>query len=250
MPALKTVEVVLYPIFHVALGQCYAHLLALVFRLVELLGGVVRGSLRARRLFLSAASLGVLFLRDPTYVGHGRGRHTLALKDVGAPERLYALEALRLAFRDVCVLPLGEVLQELAIFGHQRRARLLVAHLLVAFDLLLQRHDPEDEGLRARWTPWYVDVHGDDPVSPHENRVTVEERTTRDDPLGLRHLLVETRHPLGHLGGDCARGDHKVSLPGRSGEETGSEPVEVVVGHARGHHLDRATGQAELQGPE
>jgi hypothetical protein len=30
------------------------------------------------------------------------------------------------------------------------------------------------------------------------------------------------------------------------GEETRAESVEVVVGHARRHHLDGAAGQAEL----
>ena len=144
-----------------------------------------------------------------------------------------------------------------AVLVDERGAGPLVADLLVALYLLLERHDAEDERLGTRRTSWHVHVHRDHPVGPHEHRIAVEERPAGDGagahryhPLGLGHLLVEAGHPLGHLGRDGARDDHDVGLPRRGREETGAETVQVVVGHARGHHLYGATGEPELKRPQ
>src|SRR3712207_2961953 len=99
------------------------------------------------------------------------------------------------------IFPLGEVLHDVAVVVHERRTRPLVADLLVALDLFLERHDPEDQSLRPRRASGDVDVDGDHPVGTHEHRVAVEKRTARDgarahryNPLGLGHLLVEAGH--------------------------------------------------------
>src|SRR5215210_592436 len=72
--------------------------------------------------------------------------------------------------------------------------------------------------------------------------------THRYDPLGLGHLPVEPGHPLCHLPREGAGDDHDVSLPWGGREGAGAETV--VVGHAGGHHLDGATREPELQGPQ
>src|SRR3712207_9402889 len=78
------------------------------------------------------------------------------------------------------IFPLGEVLHDVAVVVHERRTRPLDADLLVALDLLLERHDAEDQGLRPRRAAGDVDVDRDHPVRAHEHGVAVEERTARD----------------------------------------------------------------------
>src|SRR5215207_8013945 len=182
--------------------------------------------------------------RDPPDVGHGGGRHTPALEDVGALQLPYALETWGLALAYVRVLPLWKIFQEIAVLVHERGPRPLISYLALPFDLFLKRHNPEDQSFRSRWAARHVDIHGYNPVRSHEHGVAVEERSARDragahrdDPLRLRHLLVEACHPLGHLRRNGAGDNHDVRLPRGSGKETGSKAVEVVVGHAGGHHL-------------
>src|SRR5215210_6366792 len=112
-------------------------------------------------------------LRDPADVGLGGGRHAFALEDVGALEGLYALEARGLALADLLVLPLREVLHDVALFVHEGRSRLLVADLPVALDLFLERHDAEHERLGPGRTPRYVDVDGYDSIGPHQDGISV-----------------------------------------------------------------------------
>src|SRR5215210_119694 len=229
-------------------------------------GGLLRGAvlLAVRRRLLGGLLLLRLLLEllldlrgDPADVRLGGGRHTSTLEDVGAFEWPYPFEAGSLALANPRVFTLGQVLVDGTVFVYERGPRPVVADLLVALYLLLERHDPEDERLWTRRTTWHVDIDGYHPVGAHEHRITVQERAARDRagphryyPLGLGHLLVETGHPLGHLGRDGARDDHYVGLPRGGREETGAEAVEVVVGHAGRHHLYGATGQAELQRPE
>src|SRR5215210_554875 len=247
---------------------------SLVFRspsgsVAAILGGPLRvGGLFRRTILLApfgGSLLGLLLLlellldllRDPADVRLGGRRHALTFEDVSALERPYVLETRRLTLADVRVLALGEVLQDLAVLGDERGTRPLVADLLVALDLLLKRHNPEDQGFRTRRTPWHVDVDRDHAVRPHQHGVAIEKRSAaygagahRDDPLGLGHLLVEARHPLGHLRRYGTRHYHHVGLSRRGREEPGPEAVEVVVGHAGRHHLDGATREPELQGPQ
>src|SRR5215212_11085821 len=100
-------------------------------------------------------------LRNPPDVRLGGRRHALALEDVCALERPYTLEARGLALAYLRVLPLGEVLEELAVLGDERGPGPLVAELLVALCLFLERHDPEDKSLGPRRTTRHVDVHRD-----------------------------------------------------------------------------------------
>src|SRR5918994_4986949 len=83
-------------------------------------------------------------LGDPAHIRLGGGRHALALEDVGTLERPYTLEARSLALAYLRVLPLGEVLEELAVLGNERGPGPLVADLLVTLYLFLQGHDSED----------------------------------------------------------------------------------------------------------
>src|SRR5712691_499905 len=71
---------------------------------------------------------------------------------------------------------------------------------LTTLDYLFAKPEkPLDEGLRARRASRTVDVDGHDRVDPLERRVAVPELAAGgravvhgDDPLRLRHLLVET----------------------------------------------------------
>lgn len=53
----------------------------------------------------------------------------------------------------------------------------------------------------------------------------------------------------GHLVGERAGDDHAVGLA-RGGAEDDAEPVEVVAGGARVHHLHGAAGEPERHGPD
>lgn len=53
----------------------------------------------------------------------------------------------------------------------------------------------------------------------------------------------------GHLVGEGASNDHAIGLA-RAGPEDDSEPVQIVTGRARVHHLHRAAGQPKRHGPD
>ena len=71
----------------------------------------------------------------------------------------------------------GQILLDGSVLVHESGARPLVADLLVALYLLLERHDPEDKRLGTRRTSRHVDVHWNHPIGTHEHRVPVEERS-------------------------------------------------------------------------
>src|SRR5919107_5856527 len=244
----KAVEVAPQPALEVPFRQREGHLSGLLA--IGLAPGfAVRLSRLSGLLLEPLLHLG----RDPTDVRLGGRRHASTLEDVGALERSYPFEAGRLALADLRVLTLGQVLVDGTVFVHKGGAGALVTYLLVALYLLLERHDPEDKRLWSRRAPPHVHLDGYHPVCAHQHGVAIQKRAAGDragphryDPFWLGHLLVEAGHSLGHLGRDGARDDHDVGLPRRGSEETGAESVEVVVGHARRHHLDGAAGQAEL----
>ncbi len=72
----------------------------------------------------------------------------------------------------------------------------------------------------------------------------------RDHVFRIGHLVVEPhdlgRHFLGHRAGH----DHQVGLARRRAKDFAAEPREIVTRRSRCDHLDRATGQTELQRPD
>src|SRR3989304_6220727 len=86
-------------------------------------------------------------------------------------------------------------------------------------DLLLEGHEGVHERLRPRRAAGHVDVHGNDLVHALEDAVVAGVRPAvggagahGDDPLGVRHLLVQQLDRGRHLLGDGAGDDHHVRL--------------------------------------
>ncbi len=126
---------------------------------------------------------------------------------------------------------------------------------LAVLDLVVQLDDRVEQHLGAGRTPGQVDVDRDDVVDALDDRVVVEHAARagahahRDDPLGVRHLVVDLPHHRGHLLRDASRHDHEVCLAGGRREALHAEAGDVVVGGADGHHLDGAAGEPERGRP-
>src|SRR5688572_7294635 len=128
---------------------------------------------------------------------------------------------------------------------------------LLFVDLALKRHEGVDKRLGPWRTTGDVDIDGDVTVDALEDVVALLERPAAnrarahcDDVLGLRHLVVETHDLRSHLLGHRAGHDHEVRLSRRRTKDFCAEAGKVVTGHARGDHLDGATGEAELKRPD
>ena len=137
---------------------------------------------------------------------------------------------------------------------------------------LVSRHDPiaarssmmsswramnaVDERLGARRAAGDVHVHRNHLVDALQNAVVARVGAAiggacahRDDPLGIRHLLVKQLHCRRHLLRHGAGDDHHVRLARRRPRHD-AEAVEVVVRHVRRDHLDRAAREAERHRPQ
>src|SRR3989440_6347270 len=71
----------------------------------------------------------------------------------------------------------------------------------------------------------------------------------RDDPLGLRHLVIELADDGSHLLRETAGDDHEIGLAGGWAEDFGAETREVKTRGGHGHHLDGAAGPAKTKRP-
>ena len=125
-------------------------------------------------------------------------------------------------------------------------------------DLVLEPHDPFEEGLGPRRAAGDVHVHRDHQVHALDHVVAVFEvgpaaertRPHGDHVLRLGHLVVEPPDAAGHLVGHRAGHDHQVGLPRRGPKRPRPETVQVEAAGPGRHHLDRATGQSEGHRPQ
>src|SRR4051794_24080837 len=135
-------------------------------------------------------------------------------------------------------------------------AVLFAETLAVAGHLLLELEEAVDQPLRRRRAAGDVHVHRDDLVDALHHVIGAIEAARagagahRDDPLRLRHLVVDLLQHRAHLVVDGARHQQHVALPGREAHHLGAEPRQVVVARHGGHELDRAAGRAERERPE
>src|SRR6478752_3020319 len=82
-------------------------------------------------------------------------------------------------------------------------------------DFVLQFEQCVKQVFRARRTAGYIDVHGDDLIDTLQHGVGVERAADgrtgahRDNPLRIRHLVVDTLYHWRHLQRYSAGYDHK-----------------------------------------
>src|SRR5205823_9037519 len=119
------------------------------------------------------------------------------------------------------------MIEEASIVGSGRRARGSGAR---PRDFLLKLDDAVNERFRARRTPGHVHVDRNHLVDALDDRVIVEHAADRracahrDDPLRIRHLVIDAAHRRRHLSRETAGDDHQVRLPGRAAEYFGAKP--------------------------
>src|SRR6478735_7131237 len=145
----------------------------------------------------------------------------------------------------------------LDVLRHVGADRPLVPVAALLLDQLLELHHPVDEALGPGRAAGDVDVHGHHAVDALDRAVgalvaSARARAVahRDAPLGLRHLLPQADERPGHLGRQRAGHDEDVRLARAGAEREHAPAVHVVLGRRRGHHLDRAAGEAREERPQ
>src|SRR3990172_7863984 len=126
---------------------------------------------------------------------------------------------------------------------------------LLRLDLLAELEEAVDKRLRPHGATWDEDVRGDERVCALHDAVRIVVRTAtdralphRDDPLRVRHLLVEASYRGPELQGDRPVQEEHVTLP-RARPVDHAEPLCIVSRVARRRHLDRAAHDAEVERP-
>src|SRR3954466_592959 len=96
---------------------------------------------------------------------------------------------------------------------------LLTRDRVGATDLLLQLQDAVDQRFGRRWTTRHIDVDRNDAIAAANDRVgivvvtaAIGAGTHGDDPLRLRHLVVDLAECGSHLVHQGAGDDHDVGL--------------------------------------
>src|SRR2546421_10654146 len=122
-------------------------------------------------------------------------------------------------------------------------------------DLRAQFQEAIDQGLRPDRASGDEDVRRNEGVRTLHDAVRVVIRSAanralahRDDPLWLRHLLVQAADGRSQLQRNRAVQQEDVALP-RGGAIDHAEAFHVVPGIRGRGHLDRATHDAKVQGP-
>src|SRR5438309_3094392 len=122
-------------------------------------------------------------------------------------------------------------------------------------DLRAQFQEAVDQGFRPDGASRDEDVRRNECVRTLHDAVRVVIRSAanralahRDDPLWLRHLLVQATDGRSQLQRNRAVQQEHVALP-RGGAIDHAEPFHVVPGIRGRRHLDRATHDAKVQGP-
>src|SRR5438067_249922 len=142
------------------------------------------------------------------------------------------------------------------LFAIEVRSFVLAGEFL-SVDLALQFHESMQECLRPRRTSGNVNVHGNVPIDPFQHVVSLFERPTgnragphRDHILRVGHLVVEPHDLRRHFFGDSPGHDHEIGLARRWPEHFAAETGEIVARRRGRDHLDRATGEPELERPD
>lgn len=146
----------------------------------------------------------------------------------------------------------------LLLFCTTRMQSLLaVPHLqrLHSLHLLLQLQHTVHERLGCRWTSRHVDINGDDAIAATDNRIgvmvvpaSVCATAHRNDPPGLRHLIVDFPKRRCHLIRQRTSDNDHIRLAGRRTEDD-TVTIHVVARSSDVHHLDGTTGQSEGEWP-
>src|SRR5467141_3628296 len=123
------------------------------------------------------------------------------------------------------------------------------------FDLRAQFQEPVDQGLRPHRASGEEDVRGHERVRTFHDAVGVVIRpaanralTHRNDPFRFRHLLVETSDRRAQLQRNRAIQQENIALP-RGGAIDHAESLHIVPWIRGRGHLNRATHDAEVEGP-
>src|SRR6185437_8505527 len=123
-------------------------------------------------------------------------------------------------------------------------------------DRLLQEDQSLEQGVGARWTARYIDVHRQKAVDALDDTVDVVHasgiRTGAhgDDPARLEHLVIEALDHRCHLQEHRARDDDEIRLPRCRAQHLGAEAGDVELTGEGGRHLDVAAGEPEIERPE
>ena len=113
-----------------------------------------------------------------------------------------------------------------------------------------------EKSLGARWAAGDVDIDRDKTIDAFEDVVALLKRAAGnragahgDAVFGLGHLVPKPDHLRRHFFRDGAGDNEEVRLARGRAKNFGAEAGDVELGHRRGDHLDRATGEAEVERP-
>src|SRR5262249_17444479 len=127
---------------------------------------------------------------------------------------------------------------------------------LLTVDLALQLHEGVQQCFWSRRATWNVNIDWNVTIDPFEHVVALLEWSARnrtrahgDDILRIGHLVVESHNLRRHFLGHGAGHNHEIGLPRRRPENFAAKTCDVVARCRCRDHLDRATGEPELQWP-
>src|SRR5436190_22269294 len=133
---------------------------------------------------------------------------------------------------------------------------LVRARQSLTVDLALQFHESVQQCFWPRGATGNVDIDRDVTVDSFEHVIALLERSARNgarphrnNVFWIGHLVVEPddlrRHFFCHRAGD----NHEICLTRRWPENFTAKPSDVVARGRGGDHLDRTTGEPELERP-
>jgi hypothetical protein len=98
-------------------------------------------------------------------------------------------------------------------------------------------------GCIIRLTARYVDIDGNNAITPTDNRVTVMVVASTigttahaDDPARIWHLVVDLSQSRRHFIGQSSSNNHHIRLTGR-GSEDNTKPILIVARGRQVHHF-------------
>src|SRR5215211_2680257 len=105
-------------------------------------------------------------------------------------------------------------------------------------------------------TTWNVNVNRNDLVDTLDNGVVIKNTTGRrasahrDNPLRLRHLVVNPAQHRRHLARYATGDDHHVSLSRARTKYLSTKTRQIVSRRGRVHHFDRAASESKSRRPQ
>lgn len=98
-------------------------------------------------------------------------------------------------------------------------------------------------GCIIRLTARYIDVDGDNAITPTNDRVTIVVVTSTigaashtDDPARIGHLVVDLSQSRRHFVGQSSSNNHHIRLSGR-GSENNTKSILIVARGRQVHHF-------------